>query len=339
MRVAVVMPVYNSGRYLLEAINSLLSQTYRDFVLIAVDDGSRDNSLQILRDAEKLDERIVVIEKANGGVASARNVALDYIERARDFDLVSFLDSDDVVEPDFLETYVRAVEKYNADYVVSGFLRWYRNSDVGGLLKRRCMRECVLSKTEALLHFAGDARFKEKVPEATSNLLAHRCFSTRVVEGMRFREDLYSSEDQEFIFRAIRKIGVGVALSKITYLYRQRESSLTHNLKNVESDIRFVFWMLGESERCDLSDRKIVLQYVVRLWWAVTKKVYADSSLRKYRKEVSAIFCEIKKNKEVGNLPGRYRKRILLCGLGGYFISLYFFFRKKEMDLGLEVFE
>lgn len=255
MRVAVVMPVYNSERYLSEAINSLFSQTYRNFVLIAVDDGSEDGSLRILRDAESRDERVVVIEKANGGVASARNVALDYIESTREFDLISFLDSDDVVEPDFLETYVRAIEMYNADYVVSGFLRWYKDSDVD-VLKKGCMRECVLSKTEALLHFAGDTYFKRKIPEATSNLLAHRCFAARLVEGMRFREDLSSSEDQEFIFRALRGINTGVASRKITYLYRQRKTSLTHNPKNIESDIKFIYLLFDRCESGDFDEKK-----------------------------------------------------------------------------------
>ena len=74
--VSVIMPVYNSQQYLHDAINSVLAQTYINLELILVDDGSKDESPQICDDFVKIDERVRVFHKKNGGVCSARNLGL-----------------------------------------------------------------------------------------------------------------------------------------------------------------------------------------------------------------------------------------------------------------------
>lgn len=79
-KVAVVLPVYNTARYLRECLDSILAQSYKNFVVFAVDDGSTDTSGQILNEYTAKDQRIVTFHKKNGGVSSARNVALDAIE-------------------------------------------------------------------------------------------------------------------------------------------------------------------------------------------------------------------------------------------------------------------
>ena len=78
-KVAVVLPVYNTARYLRECLDSILAQSYKNFVVFAVDDGSTDTSGQILNEYTAKDQRIVTFHKKNGGVSSARNVALDAI--------------------------------------------------------------------------------------------------------------------------------------------------------------------------------------------------------------------------------------------------------------------
>ena len=95
-KLSVIMPVYNTAKYLSRAIDSVLSQTFSDFELILVNDGSKDNSLEICRAYEQKDARVKVIDKENGGAGSARNagVAASYGE------FVAFPDSDDWIEPD-----------------------------------------------------------------------------------------------------------------------------------------------------------------------------------------------------------------------------------------------
>lgn len=117
MTVSIVFPVYNKSELLPTTLPSLLSQTYRDFELIAVDDGSTDGSGDFLDRLAKTDSRVKVIRQPNAGVSAARNAALD---RASG-DYVVFADADDTVCPDWLEVLAKEAETSGADIVVSGF--------------------------------------------------------------------------------------------------------------------------------------------------------------------------------------------------------------------------
>lgn len=115
--VSVILPVYNKIKYLPTTLPSLLSQTYRDFELIAVDDGSTDGSGDFLDRLAKTDSRVKIIHQPNAGVSAARNAALD---RASG-DYIVFADADDTVCPDWLEVLAKEAETSGADIVVSGF--------------------------------------------------------------------------------------------------------------------------------------------------------------------------------------------------------------------------
>lgn len=117
MTVSIVFPVYNKSEHLPTTLPSLLSQTYREFELIAVDDGSTDGSGDFLDRLAKTDSRVKVIHQPNAGVSAARNAALD---RASG-DYVVFADADDTVCPDWLEVLAKEAETSGADIVVSGF--------------------------------------------------------------------------------------------------------------------------------------------------------------------------------------------------------------------------
>lgn len=114
--VSVIMPVYKVEKYVAESITSVLNQTYKDFELILVDDGSPDKSGLICDDFAKKDERIRVIHKENGGLSSARNAGLDIAKG----EYVYFIDSDDTVETDLLKEVVSTAQKSNSDVVIFG---------------------------------------------------------------------------------------------------------------------------------------------------------------------------------------------------------------------------
>jgi len=114
-RVSVIMPVYNAEKYLREAIDSVLNQSFTDFELIAVDDGSTDSSLEILREYEQSDKRVRVVTQGNTGVAGARNRALSEVCAA----LVASLDADDIAENNWLKLLFEFMNK-NPDCVVAG---------------------------------------------------------------------------------------------------------------------------------------------------------------------------------------------------------------------------
>lgn len=117
VKISIIMPVYKVENYVGRAIESILNQTLTEFELIAVDDGTPDNSGRICDEYAAKDSRVRVIHKENGGAPSARNMA---IPRAKGKYLY-FLDSDDWAEPAMLEDMYNLAEQHNAQCVVSGF--------------------------------------------------------------------------------------------------------------------------------------------------------------------------------------------------------------------------
>lgn len=116
--VSIILPVFNAERFLTQCLDSILRQTYQDWELIAVDDGSKDGSIEILKSYEKRDNRIHIISKKNEGVSIARNVALEHAHG----DYIYFVDSDDIVMPEGLMILVKAMESSKATFVKSDFL-------------------------------------------------------------------------------------------------------------------------------------------------------------------------------------------------------------------------
>ena len=106
---AVVVPVYNVEAYLKRCVDSILEQTYRDFTLVLVDDGSGDNSGAMCDRFAAAEPRIRVIHQRNGGLSAARNAGLDLIERENSAEYVTFIDSDDTVSPVYLEALVSGI--------------------------------------------------------------------------------------------------------------------------------------------------------------------------------------------------------------------------------------
>lgn len=114
--VSIIMPVYNCEKYISEAIESVLSQSYQNWELLIVDDGSTDHSPEIIDRYAQKDVRIQSFHNKNEGVSAARNFALSKISG----ELVTFIDSDDVYHPDRLQRMVQIFEKYpNCDIVFS----------------------------------------------------------------------------------------------------------------------------------------------------------------------------------------------------------------------------
>jgi glycosyltransferase involved in cell wall biosynthesis len=115
--ISVVIPVYNVEQYLHRCVDSILNQSYQNFEIILIDDGSQDSSGEICDQYVQKDERIKVIHKKNARVSAARN---DGIKLAKG-KYVSFIDSDDWIEPDMYQEMIKKVEEYNLDLIMCDF--------------------------------------------------------------------------------------------------------------------------------------------------------------------------------------------------------------------------
>lgn len=119
-KVSVIIPVYNSEKYIEKCINSVLEQDYQEFELILINDGSKDGSLKILeRYKEKCKEKIVLVNQENCGVSKTRNKAIQMANGK----YIMFIDNDDFIDKDYIKTYIEEIEKEDLDVVIGGYRR------------------------------------------------------------------------------------------------------------------------------------------------------------------------------------------------------------------------
>lgn len=117
IKVSVMIPVYNTSKYLKKCLDSVINQSLKDIEIICVNDGSTDNSLEILKEFSKNDKRIIIIDKKNGGLTSARNSALEIANG----EYCLNIDSDDWIEQGYLEDMYEKAKKEELDILISNF--------------------------------------------------------------------------------------------------------------------------------------------------------------------------------------------------------------------------
>ncbi|MBQ8851820.1 MAG: glycosyltransferase [Oscillibacter sp.] len=217
--VSIIVPVYNAEAALRRCIESILHQTYSDFELLLVDDGSRDSSGVICDEYAAKDARIRVFHKENGGVSAARNLALDNARGT----YLQFLDSDDWVTPDATRLFLRAAEEHQADLVISDF---YRVVGERVSVKGDIEEDAVLSQEEYAEHMmANPADFYYGV-------LWNKLYRRDIVESHRLRmnEEINWCEDFLFNLEYIRWAKRFYALGVPLYYYVKTKGSLASQI-------------------------------------------------------------------------------------------------------------
>ena len=183
MKLTVFVTVYNIAEYLPRFFESMAKQTYKDYVLLMIDDGSEDNSLEVCTAYSAQDSRIEVVHLEHVGIAQARNYALSNIKT----EFTASADGDDYVEPDYLKHLMEAREKYDADLVVSRVRYLLENGLVEGDF---CSRgEVYITKAE----------FKEKLPmvieDRRLNFLYGKVYRTSLLKGIRVEKGTRPGSD------------------------------------------------------------------------------------------------------------------------------------------------
>lgn len=121
--ISVIVPVYKVEQYLRRCVDSILGQTFTDFELVLVDDGSPDRCGEICEEYAKLDSRIIVIHRENGGLSAARNTGMDWAFANSDSQWLFFVDSDDFIHPESLKVLLDAAQSHGTDISIGGFAR------------------------------------------------------------------------------------------------------------------------------------------------------------------------------------------------------------------------
>lgn len=137
--ISIIIPVYNVEKFLPQCLESILSQTYQDFEVILIDDGSPDNSGAICDEYAKKDSRFIVVHQQNAGVSIARNKGIDIAKG----EWITFIDSDDWIEPSYLANF-KLEESSNIDLIIQG-LEYYNNRN-GHFFNFWSFNECIIKK-------------------------------------------------------------------------------------------------------------------------------------------------------------------------------------------------
>lgn len=204
MKITIIVPIYNASHYLCECIESILSQSFRDFELILVNDGSTDDSLDICKKYEQSDDRIIVVSQTNSGVSKARNRGLDVAKG----EWITFADADDYFLDDALLTLYERAMQTGTDLVLANALK-LKNGKFSEL--HRLKNEVLPNAIMSIKHFA----------------LWGYLFNADIIrkQQLRFIDGLAYSEDRIFIYQMARYCKTIAFCNKPVYVYRINETS------------------------------------------------------------------------------------------------------------------
>lgn len=210
--ISVIIPVYNAEKYLEECIISVLEQSYEDIEVILVNDGSTDRSQEICEKYKKIDKRVILINKDNGGAATARNTGLDNVRG----EFIAFIDADDVINKSYFEILMNQLIENNADLAMCTFTyfkdkpTWEETGNY--FVKIMTGRECVLEN------------YGELCVETVSPCL--KLFKTKDFDDIRFPEGRVA-EDEYVFYQVLYALNKCVFIPQKLYAYRKHEGSVT----------------------------------------------------------------------------------------------------------------
>ena len=214
--ISVIIPVYNTEKYLTTCLNSIINQTYKNLEIIIVNDGSKDNSLMILKDYAAKDTRIRIIDKENGGLSSARNAGISQASGK----YVLHVDSDDWIELTMCEKLLEVAEKENADIVIS---------DVYFELEKKVLiREEPYSKKETSESF-----LKKYLLHSGLNSVWNKLISLSLYRDNNIfhYEDISLGEDSSSLLRLVAKAKQISYINQPFYHYNMKSCGMSRGIK------------------------------------------------------------------------------------------------------------
>ena len=294
-KISVIIPVYNSEKYLFRCLDSLKNQTYKDFEAIIVNDGSKDSSLDIIKKFTGKYENFRLIDKENSGVADCRNIAL----KSALGEYISFLDSDDFLSPDFLSVLYNSLITSNADIACCGYYTYYPESKKAAK-KRLTAKSGVYSSKKAFnmlikdvsMHFyVWNKLFKKCLFEDNNIKFPNMCF-----------EDIYVTTR---LFYYAKKVSM---VHEPYYYYVVHEDSLVNCIdkKNINEYLKAIVLLRNFlEEKSIFKDFKLSFKFFAMRGMLINIKLIFFLHLKEksfanffgnIHKSNQAIFHSIRKN-------------------------------------------
>ena len=300
--VSIIVPVYQVEKYIRQCVDSILAQTFTDFELILVDDGSKDQSGQICDEYARMDERVRVIHKENGGLSDARNKGMDQING----NYFMFVDSDDYIAPTMIECLHKSIMSNNADIAACNFLYFFENDrkkDFSTNIKSE-----ILTGREVFYNRKNERNYG--IWTVVWNKLYKRetCGKVRFCFGKYHEDEFWANDIYQMNIRV-------VTIPECLYYYRQRGDSIMGK-KSIERDFDIIE-AFHERINIYLRDQKYArqaykvliysLEYLEESKWWISNKEEKQSFIQA-EKQTKDIVRKLKNT----NLPIMQRISLVL---------------------------
>ncbi len=210
--ISIIIPVYNVEKHLDRCINSILNQSYKNLEIIMIDDGSSDSSGMMCDEYAKLDNRIRVIHKTNGGVSSARNAGLDIANG----NYIGFVDSDDYISENMYEVLLDEIKSGDYSIAECNYYRVYED----GTHSKRENKDAVYDGYKDIWYAS--------LTDYLSNGMCNKLIKKTVIGNLRFNTDYKIAEDMLLFFECAKNGKTLIFVNKPLYYYYQREDSAMH---------------------------------------------------------------------------------------------------------------
>ena len=215
-KISVIVPIYNTEQYLPRCIDSIRAQTFTDFELLLIDDGSKDNSGTICDEYAAKDSRVRVFHKENGGVSSARNLGLENAQG----EWIAFVDSDDWVEDDYIKC---LIDKTNESFTISSYI-YEKNGEV---FYEKINDTLITISPETLTDILMSGILTTPYGKLYKREILER-------ESIRFNNRLTSCEDTLFVWSYLLYVDKIRAINRFTYHYCITGNGLSNKRIDIE---------------------------------------------------------------------------------------------------------
>ncbi len=276
-KVSIVIPVYNSEKFLDNCIQSIINQTYKNLEIILIDDGSKDNSAYICNEYAKQDNRIKFIQNRNHGVGYTRNCGI----KASMGDFIAFIDSDDTVESNYIEEMIKVF--YDCDLVICNLY------DVYELSNRRIIRHIEKDM------LTGDIKNDYYLLNSRVIYPFVKLYKLNIIKenDIFFKEDMVTAEDQVFNYEYIRYVKSYKFVNKALYNYFHRKKtslSMLRTKKSFVSEIKNI--LLKKVFFNDLNifnADKLMMQQIIYIYTRYVVIEKEKNGFNAYKKRLSKI--------------------------------------------------
>lgn len=277
---SIIVPIYNTEKYLKDCLDSLINQTYKNLEIILIDDGSTDNGYMVYNEFIKRDTRMSIIKKDNEGVSSARNIGIEHANG----DYIMFVDSDDWLELDTIEKINHILEKHNeCNLIIYNILH---NQEQ----KFKNMNNKFFEKNEF------ENEISKLIKSEKINSPCNKVYKLNIIKkhNINFDRELTVGEDLLFNVNYIKCINNCYLLNLCLYNYRDNLNSIIHNyIENKYEQLMFV-----NNEMINMS-YNINKQTVYACKYIRLKNIYSSlKSMINSKLSKSEILKEIKKIKK-----------------------------------------